>query len=194
MAIIRIAIPLIPEGKRRHRSRIVKPYNGHGNHPEPYIQEYADPKQKQHLFELARYLRRAWGKQPSTKPFKIGLVAFMPIPHSKALWWKALARQGKIQPTVKPDLSNIFKLIEDVANGIIWKDDSQIVGYMPCDKFYSDTPKYVLTLKELPSEDDLRNEIANRQLTLPNTEIETLTPLWKNSKDQTVQSSPMIQT
>jgi Holliday junction resolvase RusA-like endonuclease len=193
MAIIRIAIPLVPQGKMRHRSRIVKGYNAHGNHPEPYIQTYSNPKQKAHLFYLRRYLQRAWGKDPSFNPFKIGLVCFMPIPQSKPIWWKELALKGLIQPTTKPDLSNIIKLVEDVANGVIWKDDSQIVGFLQMDKFYSLTPKYVLSIKELPSEDDLRNQVAAKQLTLETIGAETLTPLWKNSKATTERITATIQ-
>jgi len=32
-----------------------------------------------------------------------------------------------IQHTKRPDLSNLIKSIEDAFNGIIWKDDSQII-------------------------------------------------------------------
>ena len=39
----------------------------------------------------------------------------------------AAAIAGVIQPTTKPDVSNIVKGIEDALNGIWYKDDSQIV-------------------------------------------------------------------
>lgn len=40
-------------------------------------------------------------------------------------------------PTVKPDLSNCVKSLEDALNGIAYKDDSQIVELI-CSKKYAD--------------------------------------------------------
>lgn len=36
-------------------------------------------------------------------------------------------RRARTHPSVKPDLSNLQKNIEDAANGILWRDDAQIV-------------------------------------------------------------------
>lgn len=153
---IRIVIPLQPEGKKRHRTRVVKPYNAHGNHSEPYVQEYPDPEQKSHIEDFTYYLRQQWKHSPSLKPFRLGVIAFMPMPKSKPQWWKTAALKGEIQPVSKPDLSNIIKLVEDIANGIIWRDDTQVVSYLQCARLYSEQPKYVLLIQELLSEKEIK--------------------------------------
>lgn len=161
--ITRVVIPLIPEGKRRHRTRVVKPKD---KFVQPWIQEYPDPGQSQHLTDFSKLLRSLFRKNPSENPILLGVTAFMPIPKSKPEKWKAAARAGKIRPTTKPDLSNIIKLVEDVGNGILWKDDSQICGYLHAAKFYSDSPKYVLTIQELSNDIEADCGGADRQLWL----------------------------
>lgn len=40
--------------------------------------------------------------------------------------------------TVKPDLTNLAKTVEDAANGVLWRDDAQIVTLF-CRKSYGET-------------------------------------------------------
>ena len=40
---------------------------------------------------------------------------------------KELKLSGKIRPTVKPDASNVLKIVEDALNGLAYIDDKQIV-------------------------------------------------------------------
>ena len=48
----------------------------------------------------------------------------------------------------KPDLSNLIKFVEDLANGIIYKDDSQISCITAC-KVYSQYPRTEFTISSL---------------------------------------------
>lgn len=58
-------------------------------------------------------------------PVLITLASHRHVPVS---WPKR--RKGE-QDTMKPDASNILKLVEDALNGIAYKDDSQIVAAIP---------------------------------------------------------------
>ena len=55
---------------------------------------------------------------------------------------------GIIKPTTKPDLDNVMKAIFDSLNGIVYKDDSQIVRVV-AEKHYSDTPRVEVTIIEM---------------------------------------------
>lgn len=50
--------------------------------------------------------------------------------------------------TVKPDVDNIVKAILDNGNGIIWKDDNQII-MISAYKTYSSEEKTVIRIKEV---------------------------------------------
>lgn len=43
---------------------------------------------------------------------------------------RAAALDGAVFPTGKPDIDNCFKLLADALNGVIWRDDAQIVSLM----------------------------------------------------------------
>ena len=53
--------------------------------------------------------------------------------------------------TVKPDLTNLAKLVEDAANKILWNDDSQIVD-LRIYKFYTASPYILLTVEPVSTE------------------------------------------
>ncbi len=55
--------------------------------------------------------------------------------------------ENVIRPTKKPDADNILKIIADSLNGVAYYDDSQIVtGTVR--KYYGETPKVYITIKE----------------------------------------------
>lgn len=58
-------------------------------------------------------------------PLHLDVSFFFPIPNSK--WMKKNAFIGK-PFTQKPDLDNLLKWICDISNGILFKDDVQIVS------------------------------------------------------------------
>jgi Holliday junction resolvase RusA-like endonuclease len=79
----------------------------------------------------------------------VKIRAFMQTPQAIAKH-KAkgpLAETGELRPLTKPDVDNFAKVI-DALNGIVWRDDSQVVS-LTVDKFYSSRPRLELTAVEL---------------------------------------------
>lgn len=67
-----------------------------------------------------RTIRSMLGKQsPPIGDLKVTLRFYMTPPKRKV----------RERPGVKPDLSNLIKNVEDACNGVLWRDDAQIVSY-----------------------------------------------------------------
>lgn len=58
------------------------------------------------------------------------------------------AKSGKLRPTKRPDIDNYVKSVLDGANGILWKDDSQIVSLL-ASKHYDEIPRVEIKVQEL---------------------------------------------
>jgi Holliday junction resolvase RusA-like endonuclease len=89
------------------------------------------------------------GQPPTLLAMEVHIDVRMPVPQSWAKGKQALARQGKIRPTGKPDLDNIAKIL-DGLNMVVWVDDSRIVD-LSLSKYYDDRPGitvHVYTLGE----------------------------------------------
>lgn len=76
---------------------------------------------------------------PASVPIWITLTFHMPIPKSMS----KKARLSNVQHTVKPDLDNLIKFVKDCCNGIVWHDDSQVVGIKAV-KEYMESPRTVI--------------------------------------------------
>jgi Holliday junction resolvase RusA-like endonuclease len=55
---------------------------------------------------------------------------------------------GFLRPTSRPDTDNYIKSVQDALNGIVWKDDSQVVALI-ADKWYSDKPRIEIDVREV---------------------------------------------
>jgi Holliday junction resolvase RusA-like endonuclease len=86
--------------------------------------------------------------KPLTGALEVSITVYRPIPKSFSKKKSAEAERGLIVPTSKPDASNYAKLIEDACNGIIWRDDSQIVDLI-VKKRFSSNPRVEVTVQEL---------------------------------------------
>lgn len=76
-------------------------------------------------------------------PLFVAVEAVCDIPASWSRKKRETALAGVSRPTGKPDLDNIAKLYCDALNGIVWKDDSQIVS-MKLWKRYGEQPMTII--------------------------------------------------
>ena len=132
---MKITIPIEPVGQMRARSTAI---GGHAR-------TYKHAKQKRAEDKLLAFAAKHAPEVPLDGPLEVVVDAYMPIPASMPKFRAEMARRGEIRPTKKPDVSNILKHVEDVFNGVFWKDDKQVVSAM-CRKFYSDNARYEITI------------------------------------------------
>jgi Holliday junction resolvase RusA-like endonuclease len=79
-------------------------------------------------------------------PVQAVVNIYLPIPKSWPKKFKEMALAGQVGMTKKPDMDNIIKALFDAMNGIIFKDDSQVVFAM-VRKIYSMTPYTEITIE-----------------------------------------------
>lgn len=79
------------------------------------------------------------GRQLLDGPVMVEMHIGLSIPQSMSKKRKALAIAGQIFPTKKPDMDNVIKAIYDGLNGVVWRDDVQVVD-AHVRKRYVETP------------------------------------------------------
>ena len=91
------------------------------------------------------------GREPSAAPMSLYIVLSMQIPASWSAKRRAMAAGGQIRATKKPDADNVLKSVKDGCNGIVWRDDAQVVIIM-LQKKYAEIPSVIVNIKELLGE------------------------------------------
>lgn len=134
----------VPQGRPRFTSR--------GGFPRAY-----DPKSsrdyKNHIaFEVSRRIHERGLSDifPFSGAGMLEVLEIRAVPSS----WSAKKRDealcGRIRATKKPDSSNVLKTVEDALNGILWKDDSQLIRSAG-GKVYGAEPRIIITVSDLGS-------------------------------------------
>jgi Holliday junction resolvase RusA-like endonuclease len=67
------------------------------------------------------------GRPPSDMPIWLEVHVSIAPPTSWPQWKREAALAGRIDPTCKPDLDNVVKLVKDALNKVAWDDDAQVV-------------------------------------------------------------------
>lgn len=91
------------------------------------------------------------GRDPSSAPIALAVTLHLQIPASWSKKRQALALAGTICATKKPDADNVLKGIKDGCNGIVWRDDAQVVRIV-LEKRYSATPGALIEVTEAVGE------------------------------------------
>ena len=70
------------------------------------------------------------------------------VPASWSRTKRAAALGGAIRPVGRPDVDNVAKNFLDPLNGLVWRDDAQVVE-LTVVKRYADAPGCVMTVRAL---------------------------------------------
>ena len=109
-----------PVGKQRAR------YARRGN----FVQTYTPDKTRNYEALLKDAAIEAMGSsEPLETPVSLYLYIRVPIPKSFSKKKVQDCLNGSEQPMKKPDSSNVLKSVEDAMNGVVYRDDCQIVNF-----------------------------------------------------------------
>lgn len=97
------------------------------------------------------YRNQSGVRFPDDAMLDVRVMAYYTIPKSISKKKRQAMLDHKVRPTKKPDFDNIGKVICDSLNGIAYRDDAQIVDAQ-VRKFYSDTPRVVVIITDIPYE------------------------------------------
>ena len=135
-AFVGFFIPGDPRGQGRPRATIRGKHAG----------VYTDDKTASYQNLVALAAREAMaGRPPFDGPVTLTLQVFLSVPKSASKNARAQMLASTVKPTKKPDASNCAKACEDGMNGIVFRDDSQIVTLFVL-KRYSDVPGVQVTV------------------------------------------------
>jgi Holliday junction resolvase RusA-like endonuclease len=106
-----------------------------------FVRMYTDAKTLGYEAAIADEAARAMsGAEPFETPMQMQVSCYYPIPKS----WPKKIKQEAIDeerfPNVKPDLDNVVKAILDALNGVVYRDDAQVVNLVAT-KRYATEPR-----------------------------------------------------
>ncbi len=109
---------------------------------------YDPEKVKNFKKELSQLARLHYRDEPLDGALEIEVSFYRPVQKSLSKKERARRLSGEHRPIVKPDLDNYIKSALDALNGILWTDDKHIVD-LHAHKYYSDSPRIEITVREL---------------------------------------------
>ena len=127
-----------PQGKARPRFRKI------GN----FVQTYTPAKTKSYEDEIKMFAKAAMGAtEPLETPVEVFLYIRNTVPASYSKKRTEACLSGQEKPTKKPDLDNVAKAYLDAMNGVVYKDDCQIIS-LHVTKVYAEIAAVEVLVKE----------------------------------------------
>jgi Holliday junction resolvase RusA-like endonuclease len=83
------------------------------------------------------------GKQIIENPVSVWMFIGCSIPSSWSKKKQKQAALNEIVPAKKPDVDNVIKAVFDGMNGVVWRDDVQVVA-LKASKGFSTTPGVIV--------------------------------------------------
>jgi len=106
-----------------------------------------DPAKSREFKRLVKYVAQAHVPENLiTSAIILTVRAYISIPKNFSKKKRELALSGELRPVTKPDIKNIIAGVEDALEGVIYKNDSQIVEYGASGKWYGDPPRVEVEL------------------------------------------------
>ena len=113
---------------------------------------YTPAKTEKYEARVALFAQQAMAGRPvMAGPVALSVTALFPIPASWPKKRQAAARAGTEHHTKRPDADNCAKAILDGLNGVVWKDDSQVVT-LSIEKRYAEVPRVEVLVVPLTEE------------------------------------------
>ena len=113
-----------------------------------FTQTYTPAKTKSYEDEIKMFAKAAMGAtEPLETPVEVFLYIRNTVPASYSKKRTEACLSGQEKPTKKPDLDNVAKAFLDAMNGVVYKDDCQIIS-LHVTKVYAEIAAVEVLVKE----------------------------------------------
>lgn len=155
MTEYKFTIPGQPVAWEREGRRIVTSRSG-----KTFIAHYTKKKTAEAQAMVRACSMSIRPAKPLEGPLLLGIRCYRRVLKGWSKKKLDMAIRGAVRPDTKPDMDNYIKLIKDALNGNLWKDDAQVVEYLPgIGKYYALEPRTEVTIKPFIFTDEVQSNL-----------------------------------